>query len=70
MALTELQKAASIMGRKGGPKGGLASAASLTPEQRTARAKKASDAALLARRKELQKVFPGVHIRPLPKGNE
>jgi hypothetical protein len=42
-----LSIAAALMGRKGGP----AAARNMTPEQRVARAKKASDAALLVRSK-------------------
>jgi hypothetical protein len=38
-------------GRKGGSLGGKTAAANLTPEQRSARAKKGSDAAVLARKR-------------------
>jgi hypothetical protein len=48
MTTTDLQKAASIMGQKGGP----AAARKLTPEQRVARAKKAGAASGLARQKQ------------------
>jgi hypothetical protein len=41
MALTERQKAARILGRLGGLKGGKARAAKLTPERRAEIARKA-----------------------------
>jgi hypothetical protein len=46
-----LSEAARLMGRKGGRIGGVVAARNMTPEQRIARAKKASDAALVVRNK-------------------
>jgi hypothetical protein len=50
--MTEKNKAAQELGRLGGLKGGKARADKLTPEQRSAIAKKAAEARWAKRRKE------------------